>query len=122
MKKNKDWLENGFTLLEVLIAITITGLLIAVFADTFVQITQNQSLIKERVTAVMIGRGKLAELTYGSEVGLSGDFTEPYLKYHWTAAEESQVDGSKKIDITVKWRDGHGFSHQTKLVGYRYPE
>jgi type II secretion system protein I len=122
MKKNKDLQETGFTLLEVLIAITITGLLIAVFTSAFVQITQNQSLLKERMTAVMIGRGKLAELIYGSEIGLSGDFAEPYQRYQWIATEESLSDGYQKIDFIVKWRDDRGFSHQTILVGYRYPE
>jgi prepilin-type N-terminal cleavage/methylation domain-containing protein len=122
MKKNKYPRDAGFTLLEVLIAITITGLLITVFTGSFVQIVQSQSLLKDRMTAVIIGQGKLAELVYGSESGLSGDYGEPYQRYQWIAAEESLPDGSKKIDLTVKWRDSRGFFHQTVLGGFRYPE
>lgn len=122
MGKSKVAVNAGFTLLEVLIAITITGLLIAVLSNALIQTNQGQHLLEERLTAVIIGGGKLAEIVYGSESGLSGDFAVPYQKFKWNASEESLQDGSTKINLTVEWRDNRAFLHQAGFIGYRYPE
>jgi prepilin-type N-terminal cleavage/methylation domain-containing protein len=123
IKKNEYAANAGFTLLEVLIAITITGLVIAVLSSTLIQATYGQHLLEERLTALIIGQGKLSELIYGSESGLSGDFAAPYInKYKWNASEESLEDGNTKITLTVEWRDSRDFLHQTVLIGYSQPE
>jgi type II secretion system protein I len=122
MEKNKLTATAGFTLLEVLIAIMITGMVMAVLSTALIQTNSAQHLLEERLTAIIIGQGKLAELIGGSEPGLSGDYTKPFNKYHWTAAEESEKDGSKKITLTVEWRDYRAFPHQADFLGYRFPE
>ena len=122
MKEIKITVNAGFTLLEVLIAITVTGLVITVFSNIIIQTTQSQRLLEERLTAAVIGRGKLAELICGGESGLSGDFAVPYQKFKWNASEESLTDGSVKITLTVEWRDGRDYSRQAGFTGYRYPE
>jgi prepilin-type N-terminal cleavage/methylation domain len=122
MRKDKADINAGFTLLEVLIAITVSGLMIAVFANAFMQIGRSQHLLDERMTARVIGNGKMAEMLYGSEPGLSGEFAAPYQNFRWNAAEESLADGSTRIDLTVEWRDGLANPHQTRFVGYRCPQ
>jgi type II secretion system protein I len=122
MGKNKIVETKGFTLFEVLIAITITGLVIAVLSNALIQNIQGQHLLEERQTAIIIGQGKLAELEFGYESGLSDVFTKPYQNYKWYASEESIKDGSKKITLTVEWRDNHVFPHQANFIGYRFPE
>ena len=122
MEKNKITATAGFTLLEVLIAITITGVVIAVLSTALIQTNSAQHLLEERLTAIIIGQGKMAELIFGSEPGLSGDFDKPFQKYQWHAAEESEKDSSKKITLTVEWRDYRAFPHQASFLGYRFPE
>jgi type II secretion system protein I len=122
MGKNEIALSPGFTLLEVLIAITVTGLVVAVLANALIQTTQGQHLLEERLTAAVIGRGKLAEIVCGGESGLSGYFTAPYEKFTWNASEESLADGYAKVTFTVEWRDGRGDFHRAGFTGYRYPE
>jgi type II secretion system protein I len=122
MGKNKITTTTGFTLLEVLIAITITGVVIGVLSTALIQTNSAQHLLEERLTANIIGQGKMAELICGSEPGLSGDFAKPFQKYKWIASEESVKDGSKKITLTVEWRDYRAFPHQASFLGYRFQE
>jgi type II secretion system protein I len=120
--KNSDTENSGFTLLEVLIAITITGAVIAVLSSALMQTNYNQHLYEQRFMAMMNGRGKLAELICGSDSGSSGDFKVFGTQYYWYASEDTLPDGYTKITLNVEWRDNHGSSHQTYLIGYRSPE
>ena len=120
--KNNDPENSGFTLLEVLIAITIAGAMIAILSSALMQTNQNQHLFQERFMAMINGRSKLAELIYGSESGSSGDFTVLRTQYHWYASEETLPDSYTKMTLEVEWRDNHGSSHQTYFTGYRSPE
>lgn len=114
--------SGGFTLLEVLIAITITGLVIAVLSNALIQNTQNQHLLQERQIALVLGRSKLSEIIYNSESGTFGIFDDPYKKFHWYASSENLPDGYAKITLSVEWRDVRARSHQTVLIGYSLPQ
>jgi hypothetical protein len=105
----------------VLIAITITGLVIAVLSNALIQNTQNQHLLQERQIALVLGRSKLSEIVYNSESGSLGDFEGPYKKFHWYASSEDLPDGYAKITLSVEWRDVRARSHQTVLIGYSLP-
>jgi prepilin-type N-terminal cleavage/methylation domain-containing protein len=118
MRKNNS---PGYSLIEVLIALSLTGVVTAVLTTSFRQVIHTQQLLAGRVAALAIGQGKLAELENGSEPGSSGDFSEPYKKYSWYAKEETAEDEIKIISLTVEWKEGFT-KHQVSFKGYRDPE
>lgn len=108
-------------MLEVLLAITLTGLAVAALTGSFLQATHTQKQLNGRVIAHILGAGKLAELTGGSELASSGVFPEPYQRYQWTAREEKTGNGMIAVSVTVEWSKGNE-SVQKTLVGYKEPE
>ncbi len=121
MKGNRPQGTAGFTLMEVLVAITVTGLMVSVFTAAFLHLTRVQQNLSGRITALIIGEGKLAELEQGSELYSSDEFPEPYRNFKWQATEES-ISSGKLITLTVEWRDKDAVTRRTVLTGYRSSE
>jgi len=124
MRKNKPGKTSGFSLIEVLVAITLSGTILAVLVSSFMQSAFTQQKIAGRLVATIIGAGKLAELEQGSEMGLSGNFLAPYQDYQWYATEENASDDSVMISLTVEWKEG-GIStnvHQMSFKSFRLPK
>ena len=113
--------QQGMTLLEVLLAIALTGISAAVLSASFMHAAHTREQLNGRVTAQILGAGKLAELIAGSELANSGTFPEPYHKYRWTAWEETEENGIRAIRLTVEWRRNQDLS-QKILVGYGEPK
>ncbi|MCL4514439.1 MAG: prepilin-type N-terminal cleavage/methylation domain-containing protein [Firmicutes bacterium] len=109
MKKNR---EAGFTLLEVLVAVTILGIGLTVLVEGFaaglavLQNTRNNSI------AIILAEGKLAEVENGLVAGDSGDFAEAgeeYSRFRWTVStEQGEPGGIRKITVTVSWDSPRG--------------
>ena len=121
MKEYKSRRADGFTLLEVLVALTITGLMVSVLYTSFSQLTYHQQNLNSRMIALVFGESKLVEIEAGSELNSSGEFPEPYKNYHWNASEETALNG-KMLTLTVEWRDIHTDVRRTVLTGYRKTE
>ena len=119
MSRNKLNKATGFTLLEVILALALAGIIIAVLATSFQQSTTTQRQLAGRVTAAVLGQGKLAELEHGSEAALSGDFLPPYQNYKWSAQEETVGEEMVLITLTLEWRDAYAALHQKVFKGYR---
>jgi prepilin-type N-terminal cleavage/methylation domain-containing protein len=119
--KERLKLQHGMTLLEVLLALALTGLSAAILGASFMQGTHTREQLNGRVTAQILGTGKLAELIAGSELANSGTFPEPYTKFNWTAREETEENGIRAIRITVEWKRNNTLSQKT-LVGYGEPK
>lgn len=96
----------GFSLMEVVVAITITGLTVSTLAGTFLEIARTQHLLNGKVTAMIIGRGKLAELELGMEKSTAGTFDRPYERFGWKVSEEETENGQLLLMLEVKWREG----------------
>lgn len=120
MRRNRLVSQSGFSLLEVLLAITLTGLAAAALTGSFLQTTYTQKQLNGRVIAHILGAGKLAELTGGSELAGSGVFSEPYQQYQWWAREEKTGNGMIAVFLTVEWSKGNEKA-QKSLVGYKEP-
>lgn len=99
-------------------ALTLTGLSGAVLAASFAQSAHTRRLLEGRVTAQILGIGKIAEIINGSELGNSDYFPEPYRKYRWIAREEELENGLTAILLTVEWSRGNEKFKKT-LVGYK---
>ncbi len=104
--------EAGFTLLEVLVAVTILGIGLAALMEGFaagvllLQNTRNSSI------AIILAEGKLAEVENGLETADAGDFRnagEEYSRYRWRVAREpGEAEGVQKVTVTVSWDSPRG--------------
>ena len=76
-------LEQGFTLLEVLIAVTIVGISISILVTGFSEV--NDTLIKsqEYTYAASFAETKLREVINGLELSYSGYFNYQGAVYQW---------------------------------------
>ncbi|MBE0500081.1 MAG: prepilin-type N-terminal cleavage/methylation domain-containing protein [Desulfuromonadales bacterium] len=101
--------ENGFTLLEVMIALAIIGIalvtLIGLETRT-VQLAERQ----QRVTqATLLAQGKMTEIEVGSQslTGLSGNeglFEPPFELYRWSLVREATpLPGIEMVTVSVVW-------------------
>lgn len=105
-KKLKN--ESGFTLLEVVAVLALAGVMTAVIVNSFLQSSFTQQQLTGRLTAVMLGEGKLAELINNAEADRNAKFPEPYKDYSWSAETDTLDNGMTAVKVTVKWsgRDG----------------
>jgi len=114
--------EAGFTLLEILVAMSIiTFALIAIFKLYTQTISMNQ-LLSFNTTAPFLAQKKMAEQTSmpGKELSdNTGDFGEDFPGYTWAVSVEEvlsevlETEDLKKIDIRVSMNgDEHVYYHR----------
>lgn len=113
--------KNGFTLVEVVLVLALASLMMASLSSSFIQSVFIQKKLAGKMTALILGEQKIAELEHGSEPTNSGGFPKPYTDYTWVAQEETADDGTKIIYLTVKWRE-FNVARSITLQGYRTEE
>jgi prepilin-type N-terminal cleavage/methylation domain-containing protein len=113
---------RGMTLLEVLAALVLAGIVLAVLQTSLAQSVFTQSSLSGRLAVISLGESKLAELEVGAEPASSGEFPAPYQKLSWRAFEETDNAGMIRITLTVEWRDPSGALRQKPFYGRRDPE
>lgn len=114
--------DQGFTLIEVVVAITLAGLVTVSIAGLFAQAAFTQQYTNRRVTASIIGAGKLAEVECNSEQASSGTFPKPYDDFSWSVYEEPGENDVKTLILTVQWKEAkYATPRQLILKDYRRP-
>ncbi|MCG8354386.1 MAG: prepilin-type N-terminal cleavage/methylation domain-containing protein [Kiloniellales bacterium] len=108
--------EDGFTLLEVLVAFAILALILGVVFQTYSTGFRSAETASDHMTATLLAESKLASIgvTQSLEEGEAvGDFDDGY---HWRTtirpfrAEDGEADGplpirAYEITVTVGWGD-----------------
>jgi prepilin-type N-terminal cleavage/methylation domain-containing protein len=118
MQQNNDNRQSGFSLLEVLAVLTLLGMTTGVITASFLQSTATQKQLSGRLTALVLGESKLAEVLSGAESTSSGNFDPPYNKdYSWESQSESQENGISIVTVTVKWSGRDGKPRQKVIKG-----
>jgi general secretion pathway protein I len=114
---------RGFTLLEILVALTLFGLVGGALLELFGSGLRTARLATERTHAVLLARSKLTELTadpYLTPGLLEGEFDDGYRwQAQLTEAEEFQSDLVRALeplhlDLTISWGDA-GDERQFRL-------
>lgn len=112
--------NSGFTLLEIVVALTIAALALPPLLRAFSEGTRNQSVIENRTTALYLLRLRMAEiemvevLETGSEDGEFGTDS----RFTWTSdISETDTDGLYEVMVTVNWEE-RGQQMNTQLTTY----
>ncbi len=106
MKSARDT-SKGFTLIEVMVALTIVALSLTAAAATMMQMVGTSQTMRDRTYASWIAQNRIAELRLAPEspkVG-STDGEVEYANTEWawrTTVEETGVDRLYRIDVAVR--------------------
>jgi len=98
--KNDNYAQKGFTLLEVLLALSLAGLFFGIMGASLAQSAYTQKLLSGRITALVFGAGKLAELEAGGENLTAGVFSRANIAYKWQVSETTGENGDDLV-LTV---------------------
>ncbi len=95
---------RGFTLVEVVTALSLLSIGTIALTGTFVGTTRAANTSQRREVAILLAQRKMAEFrsTPLAETGeLSGGFAEPFEDYSWRALVEPQREG-RLLNIWLK--------------------
>ncbi|MFC1712089.1 type II secretion system minor pseudopilin GspI [Candidatus Poribacteria bacterium] len=100
--------QQGFTLLEIVVALTIAAITLPVLLQAFSEGTKNQSLIENKTTALYLLKLKMAEIEMLGEIEAGsedGDFGSNS-RFQWTSdITESDTEGLYEVVVTVNWQE-----------------
>jgi len=96
--------QRGFTLIEMMIALTILALVVAAVAQAMAQSLTLAHRIKKETTLSLLAQSKMAEIESAEEVPVSdrGNFTGEFSHYAWqVTVTESGLSPLHKVEVTV---------------------
>ena len=100
--------QGGFSILEVVVALSIAAIVLPILIRSFSQGTRNQALIENRTTALYLLKLRmseiemLGELEAGTEEGEFGSNS----RFSWSSdIAESNVEGLYQVTVTVFWQE-----------------
>ncbi len=100
--------QQGFTLLEIVVALTIAAIALPVLLQAFSEGTKNQSLIENKTTALYLLKLKMGEIEMLGEIEAGsedGDFGSNS-RFQWTSdIAESDTEGLYEVIVTVNWQE-----------------
>ena len=102
--------KAGFTLVEILVTLTILAAALPALLQAFTSATRNQALSDNRTTALYLLKFRMAEIEMEGypDVGQeSGEFGEN-TRYLWRSAveeiESEEVENIRRVTVTVTWQ------------------
>lgn len=100
---------DGFTFAEILVTITIMAAVFPALLKVFNDVSRNQRLTDNRMTALYLMKFKMAEIEMNGfpETGESGgEFGEGSI-FQWRSAvqdvQSEEFDGLRRIQLTIMW-------------------
>jgi type II secretory pathway pseudopilin PulG len=114
----------GFSLLEVVAVIAMTGVITAALVNSYIQTSYTQHQLTGRVTALVLGEGKLAEILSGSEQANYGEWPDrdSNRTYHWRVQKETGDNELILVTLTVEWRGRNGSLRHKTFEGSCFSE
>lgn len=100
--------QNGFTLLEIVVALAIAAIALPMLLRAFSDGTKRYSLIENRTTALYLLRLKMAEIEmngYSALASEEGDFGTDS-RFKWASeVVNTEIDGLKEVTVIVTWQE-----------------
>lgn len=112
--------ESAFTLIEILIAITIVGISFVVIIDGYISLSSLIQQMKEYQLISTFANNKLNQVIQKIEPGSAGVDQLGNLKLNWKSLNEEIGDGLSQVMIIVEWTGQKGrkeFKLTTLIAG-----
>ena len=100
--------QRGFTLLEIVVALTIAAIALPALLRAFSEGTKKHVLIENKTTALYLLKLRMSEiemlgnLQIGSEEGEFGTNS----RFRWSSeVDETDTDGLYQVTVTVYWQE-----------------
>ena len=98
--------ENGFTLVEVMVALTIVAFSLTAIAATMNQMIDAANSMRERTYASWIAQNKIAELRLANVIpevsSTSGEVDYANTQWAWrTVVSETGIESFYRVDVSV---------------------
>lgn len=97
---------RGFTLLEVMIALTIAG---GVLLTVISSVNYHLSVVgrdNEETTAALVGRAKMDDPDFDKSTETKGNFAPDHPDLKWEREKtDTQIPGLSQVRLTVSWDD-----------------
>ena len=121
--------DGGFTLLEVMVAMSIIAIALTAVLGSQSQSVSLASEAKFSTTAALLAQNKMAETEWGNRLDLSsdsGDFGDDFPDYNWEVnVEDVSMDlpenvsnHLKEMKVTISWGEEGVYRYQLKA--YRF--
>lgn len=104
--------EEGFTLIETLIALVILGIGLSILVEGYLIVTDSIEYQRDYNYVLNWSETKMAEIVHKYELGRHGNFEYSGKVFQWNVEESYNADqseiGLKTINLIVKWRGSNG--------------
>ena len=110
MKRLMSAEENGFTLVEILVTLTILGAVLPALLHAFASAARSQGLSDNSTTALYLLKFRMAEIEMGGypDVGEETDEFGDNTRYFWSSIVEDidseEVENVRRVQVTVTWQ------------------
>jgi general secretion pathway protein I len=127
-KRVKPKPEAGFTLLEIMVAVSIVAIVLVSVYKMHAQTIWMSNAVKFHTTAPLLAQQKLAEFEATSshqQISDSGDFGDGFPGYAWQLSVDdidseflgNVAEDLKRVDVTVTFRQNENSYH---IRAYRF--
>lgn len=100
--------QQGFTLLETLIAMVILGISISILVEGFLIVTDTIEYQRNYNYLINWSESKINEIAGGRELARHGGFEYSERLFQWSVEESFQysegLTGLRKINLTIEWQ------------------
>ncbi len=109
MRTGRTFSNSGFTLLEVMVALSIIGIAMVVMLGLAQRSILVNSRLQKMTHATLLAKQKMAEIE--NHIGSTfdqgkGDFTKPNQQFRWRSiTSPTPINGIAQIDLSVIWGD-----------------
>lgn len=100
--------KDGFSLIEIMIAVTIVGISFAVIAEGYIAMSSLVQQVKEYQLVSSFARNKMNQLTQKTDASLAGTDQLLTLEVNWNAVTADMGDGVQRVTVYVDWQSRKG--------------
>ena len=105
--------EDGFTLLETLIALVILGISLSILVEAYLIVSDSMEYQQDYNYVLNWSENKITEIIHGVELARHGSFEYSGNLFEWSVEENHNIDqaentGLKETKLIVQWQGSNG--------------